>query len=234
MAEIATVDFSLPTEQSAVGGLEFGKKIRLEQDFEEQLELRARNRHDLGRIARELKRHYLFNGGGNGWTAYITKQGLEVRTVDRWIENFEIKEGLRPAKVFGQDVRTFSDTKDLPLEFRAAEPADSLDGSEAETEPVDAAVDSAKTSNVQALKLISPPQATTAAQLKKAPRRKPEVYELDDHRKATRAIAANQVKAYFMPLKKDQMLLRAELKVLFQEIVDALVSGFVVELKESE
>lgn len=109
MAAIPTLDSSLPIKQAGVDTHEYGKKIRLQQDFEEQLALRARNRHELGRIARELKRHYLFNGGGNGWTAYITKQGLEVRTVDRWIENFEIKEGLRPAKVFGQDVRTFSD-----------------------------------------------------------------------------------------------------------------------------
>jgi hypothetical protein len=233
MAEIATLDSSLPTRQAGVDTHEYGKKIRLQQDFEEQLELRARNRHELGRIARELKRHYLFSGGGNGWTAYITRQGLEVRTVDRWIENFEIKEGIRPDKVVGQNVRSFSDTKDLRFERSADEPAAPLHGSKTETDPVDAVADSAETSNVQALKQITPAQTASACP-KKSPRRKPQVYELDDHRKSTRAIAASQVKAYFMPFQKDQTLLRGELKAFFQEVADALVTGLAVELKESE
>jgi len=221
MTELAVLESSPP----ASGGLEFGKKIRLEEDFEEQLEFRVRNRHELGRIARELKRHYLFNGAGNGWTAYIGKQGLEVRTVDRWIEDFEIKEGIRPAKDFGQNVRSFSDSKDLEP---GTHDSDSVVGVVPSAE-----IELANVSDPARAGCAKAPSATRSKQLKKTSRKKPQVFNLEDHRKATRAIAINQVKAYLAQFKTDPRFLRLEMGTLFREIADALVSGFVVELKEA-
>lgn len=60
---------------------------------------RKQNRLDLGRIARELKPLYLTTGqreSGKGWEAFLEARGLEDRTVDRWILDYECSAGIRP------------------------------------------------------------------------------------------------------------------------------------------
>jgi hypothetical protein len=52
-------------------------------------------RLELGRIAGELKPLYVKVGRHGGWSRFITSQGLAVRTVDKWIEDYGVDIGIR-------------------------------------------------------------------------------------------------------------------------------------------
>jgi hypothetical protein len=72
---------------------------------------------EAGRIARELKPLYVKAGRNGGWSGFVTSQGLVVRTVDRWILDYERSVGIRPpaeknAKRNVVKTATFSDDPD--------------------------------------------------------------------------------------------------------------------------
>ncbi len=74
----------------------------LSAEFDKQLGVRKSNRFELGRIARELKQLYKEHGkarAGHGWRAFVASRGLNLATVDRWILDFERREGIKPALV---------------------------------------------------------------------------------------------------------------------------------------
>jgi hypothetical protein len=73
----------------------------LVEEFDALLTFRKQNRLDLGKMARQLKKIHLERGErqkGKGWEAFLTDRGLNDRTVDRWIEAYEIASGLRGEK----------------------------------------------------------------------------------------------------------------------------------------
>jgi hypothetical protein len=91
------------------------KQNQLIRDFDERLELHKQNRLELGRIARELKALHLTHGErerGKGWEAFLADRDLQVRTVDRWIEAYEVANGLRREKTVPDKMsRTNSENK---------------------------------------------------------------------------------------------------------------------------
>jgi hypothetical protein len=76
-----------PTEQRRLG--------ELTSEFIDLLPNYRGSRLELGRIARELKPLYCRPGRDGGWSQFVTSQGQVLRTVDKWIEDYEIHIGVR-------------------------------------------------------------------------------------------------------------------------------------------
>jgi hypothetical protein len=73
----------------------------LVEEFDALLTFRKQNRLELGKTARELKKIHLERGErqkGKGWEAFLADRELNDRTVDRWIEAYEIASGFRGEK----------------------------------------------------------------------------------------------------------------------------------------
>ncbi len=91
----------------------------LVEEFDALLTFRKQNRLELGQTARELKKIHLERGErqkGKGWEAFLADRELNDRTVDRWIEAYEVGNGLRPEKTV-RDIlsRTNEDNKEVAL-----------------------------------------------------------------------------------------------------------------------
>jgi len=87
----------------------------LVEEFDALLTFRKQNRLELGKTARELKKIHLERGErqkGKGWEAFLADRELNDRTVDRWIEAYEIAHGLRGEKTV-RDILSRTNNKEL-------------------------------------------------------------------------------------------------------------------------
>jgi hypothetical protein len=79
----------------ALSALERERCEELINEFESQVGLHRQSRLELGKIAHELKPLYVRSGRKGGWTKFLGKHKLNIRTVDGWILDYERSAGLR-------------------------------------------------------------------------------------------------------------------------------------------
>jgi hypothetical protein len=135
------IDFGARGGNAAIIEFDTSKQNKLVRDFDKQLDIRMGNRLELGRIARELKTLHVTHGQrerGKGWEAFLAERDLDDRTVDRWIEAYEIANNLRRKEPVRDKVsRTNDDNKGVSLSEPSGEDgADSNGQSEPDHSPI--------------------------------------------------------------------------------------------------